>query len=73
MSTEAAEVKKWPAGGLEPMDFGKPLPEPPSHMSFFGPGMVLVALGVGLGELFMWPRQTSAGCSSWVCCPRSLP
>ena len=54
--TVQATPKNWPAGGLEPMDFGKPLPEPPSHMSFFGPGMVLVALGVGMGELFMWPR-----------------
>jgi len=55
--SEAAQAteKRWPAGRLEPLDFGKPLPEPPK-VSFFGPGMVLVALGVGLGELFMWPR-----------------
>jgi len=52
-----AQPQKWEAGKiLEPMDFGKPLPEAPKVGGFFGPGMVLVALGVGLGELFMWPR-----------------
>jgi hypothetical protein len=51
-----AQQTAWAAGRLDPMDFGKPLPEAPSSASFFGPGMVLVALGVGLGELFMWPR-----------------
>ncbi len=34
----------------------KVLPEPPQRVSIIGPGMVLTALGVGLGETFMWPR-----------------
>jgi len=50
-----AQPKTWPAGSFEPLNFGKPLPEAPK-VSFFSPAMVLVALGVGLGELFMWPR-----------------
>ena len=53
--TAETAQKNWPAGRGEPLDFGKSLPEAPK-VAFFGPGMVLVALGVGLGELFMWPR-----------------
>lgn len=32
------------------------LPEAPSSMHIIGPAMILVALGVGLGETYMWPR-----------------
>lgn len=32
------------------------LPEAPPPIHFVGPAMVLVALGVGLGETFLWPR-----------------
>lgn len=34
----------------------RPLPEPPKALHLLGPGLVLTALGVGLGETFMWPR-----------------
>ncbi len=34
----------------------RPLPEPVSWLHLLGPGMVLTALGVGLGETYMWPR-----------------
>lgn len=32
------------------------LPEAPTSLHILGPAMVLVALGVGLGETYMWPR-----------------
>ncbi|MQA16419.1 MAG: hypothetical protein GEV09_20430 [Pseudonocardiaceae bacterium] len=32
------------------------LPEAPSSLHIIGPAMILVALGVGLGETYMWPR-----------------
>lgn len=32
------------------------LPEAPVALHIIGPAMVLVALGVGLGETFLWPR-----------------
>src|SRR5918999_1176568 len=34
----------------------RPLPEPLKAVHFLGPGMVLTALAVGLGETFQWPR-----------------
>jgi len=44
-----------PMGREEPLPI-KPLPEPINWAHILGPGMVLTALGVGLGETFMWPR-----------------
>jgi hypothetical protein len=44
-----------PMGREEPLPI-KPLPEPINWVHVLGPGMVLTALGVGLGETFMWPR-----------------
>lgn len=44
-----------PMGREEPLPI-KPLPEPINWLHILGPGMVLTALGVGLGETFMWPR-----------------
>ena len=32
------------------------LPEAPQAAHIIGPAMILVALGVGLGETFLWPR-----------------
>jgi hypothetical protein len=32
------------------------LPEAPQAVHFLGPAMILVALGVGLGETYLWPR-----------------
>lgn len=51
----AAEERVWHAGKLEPMPIRK-LPEAPSAVHIIGPAMVLVALGVGLGETYLWPR-----------------
>ncbi|MGH3344790.1 MAG: Nramp family divalent metal transporter [Carbonactinosporaceae bacterium] len=34
----------------------RPLPDAPGTIHIIGPAMVLVALGVGLGETYMWPR-----------------
>src|ERR1700754_5004593 len=43
------------AGRLAPMRRRK-LPEAPQAAHIIGPAMILVALGVGLGETFLWPR-----------------
>jgi hypothetical protein len=45
----------WRAGGLEPMPIRK-LPDAPSSIHLLGPTVFLVALGVGMGESYMWPR-----------------
>src|SRR5918911_751302 len=45
----------WRAGNLPPMPIRK-LPEAPQAAHIIGPAMILVALGVGLGETFLWPR-----------------
>lgn len=45
----------WRAGGLEPMPIRK-LPESPPSVHLLGPTVFLVALGVGMGESYMWPR-----------------
>jgi hypothetical protein len=45
----------WVAGKLPPMPIRK-LPEAPQAVHFLGPAMILVALGVGLGETYLWPR-----------------
>ena len=45
----------WHAGGLEPMPIRK-MPDAPQSLHILGPAMILVALGVGLGETYMWPR-----------------
>lgn len=45
----------WRAGRLEPMPIRK-LPESPPSIHLLGPTVFLVALGVGMGESYMWPR-----------------
>jgi len=45
----------WHAGKLPPMPIRK-LPEAPKSVHIIGPAMILVALGVGLGETYLWPR-----------------
>ena len=45
----------WHAGNEDPMPIRK-LPDAPASMHIIGPAMILVALGVGLGETYMWPR-----------------
>lgn len=45
----------WSAGGLEPMPIRK-LPDAPPSIHLLGPTVFLVALGVGMGESYMWPR-----------------
>jgi hypothetical protein len=47
--------KVWKAGGLEPMPIRK-LPEAPPSVHILGPTVFLLALGVGMGESYMWPR-----------------
>jgi hypothetical protein len=55
MAVVADEGRVWPAGGLAPMPIRK-LPEAPESVHILGPAMILVALGVGFGETFLWPR-----------------
>ena len=45
----------WHAGKLPPMPIRK-LPEAPQAAHIIGPAMILVALGVGFGETYLWPR-----------------
>src|SRR5215207_11525921 len=52
---KAGADRSWAAGGLAPMPIRK-LPEAPQAAHIIGPAMILVALGVGLGETFLWPR-----------------
>src|SRR5919109_1896510 len=52
---EAGVGRVWRAGKLPPMPIRK-LPEAPQAAHILGPAMILVALGVGLGETFLWPR-----------------
>ena len=52
---EAGVERVWRAGRLQPMPIRK-LPEAPQAAHILGPAMILVALGVGLGETFLWPR-----------------
>ena len=51
----AGEERVWHAGGLEPMPI-RPLPDAPPSIHLLGPTVFLVALGVGMGESYMWPR-----------------
>jgi hypothetical protein len=55
MAVAAEEGRVWPAGRLAPMPIRK-LPEAPESVHILGPAMILVALGVGFGETFLWPR-----------------
>src|SRR3954465_10869378 len=52
---ETGAERVWRAGKLPPMPIRK-LPEAPQAAHILGPAMILVALGVGLGETFLWPR-----------------
>jgi hypothetical protein len=55
--TEAppAEERVYHAGREDPLPI-RELPEPPASLHILGPGMVLAALGVGVGETYLWPR-----------------
>jgi hypothetical protein len=53
-SSPGAE-KLWHAGGLEPMPIRK-LPKAPPSIHILGPTVFLLALGVGMGESYLWPR-----------------
>src|ERR1044072_4626893 len=56
VTVDAAGTERvWRAGKLPPMPIRK-LPEAPQAAHIIGPAMILVALGVGLGETFLWPR-----------------
>jgi hypothetical protein len=52
---EAGAERFWKAGRLPPMPIRK-LPEAPQAAHVIGPAMILVALGVGFGETYLWPR-----------------
>jgi hypothetical protein len=39
-----------------PLRLGK-LPKPPKASHLLGPGIVLAAMGIGMGEMVMWPRM----------------
>ncbi|MGN9837896.1 Nramp family divalent metal transporter [Nonomuraea sp. H19] len=49
------DQRVWKAGRLEPMPIRK-LPDAPPSVHILGPTVFLVALGVGMGESYMWPR-----------------
>src|SRR5918999_4403225 len=49
------EERVWHAGRLEPMPIRR-MPDAPQSLHILGPAMILVALGEGLGETYMWPR-----------------
>lgn len=53
--TSATTEKVYHAGGLDPLPIRK-LPEAPPSVHILGPTVFLLALGVGMGESFMWPR-----------------
>src|ERR671921_1247677 len=55
VATTAGEGRVWRAGKLTPMPIRK-LPEAPEAVHLVGPAMILVALGVGFGETYLWPR-----------------
>lgn len=52
---EGGADRSWSAGKLPPMPIRK-LPEAPVAAHIIGPAMVLIALGVGFGETYLWPR-----------------
>lgn len=52
---EQGEERVWRAGREDPMPI-RELPEAPNALHVLGPGMMLAALGVGLGETILWPR-----------------
>jgi hypothetical protein len=52
---ETGAERVWRAGKLPPMPIRK-LPEAPQAAHLVGPAMILVALGVGFGETYLWPR-----------------
>lgn len=54
-SPPAQEERVWHAGKLEPMPI-RELPDAPPSVHLIGPTVFLVALGVGMGESYMWPR-----------------
>ncbi|GLW05068.1 hypothetical protein Misp01_01980 [Microtetraspora sp. NBRC 13810] len=49
------EERVWRAGKLEPMPI-RELPDAPPSVHLLGPTVFLVALGVGMGESYLWPR-----------------
>ncbi|HZB29257.1 MAG TPA: Nramp family divalent metal transporter [Streptosporangiaceae bacterium] len=49
------EKPPWRAGRLEPMPIKK-LPKAPPSVHILGPTVFLLALGVGIGESYQWPR-----------------
>ena len=54
-AADAAPERVWRAGGLDPMPIRK-LPDAPPSVHILGPTVFLLALGVGMGESYMWPR-----------------
>lgn len=55
VGAEPGAERVWHAGGLDPMPIRK-LPDAPPSVHILGPTVFLLALGVGMGESYMWPR-----------------
>ena len=55
VGVEVDDGRVWKAGGLAPMPIRK-LPSAPPSVHLVGPTVFLLALGVGMGESYMWPR-----------------
>ena len=49
------EKRPWRAGRLDPMPI-RELPKAPPSIHLLGPTVFLLALGVGIGESYQWPR-----------------
>lgn len=54
-ATTETKERYWHAGRLEPMPI-KEMPDAPPPVHIIGPTVFLLALGVGMGETYMWPR-----------------
>ncbi|MDH2428158.1 Nramp family divalent metal transporter [Sphaerisporangium sp. TRM90804] len=55
VAVPTTDEQVWKAGKLEPMPIRR-LPDAPPSVHILGPTVFLVALGVGMGESYMWPR-----------------
>jgi hypothetical protein len=56
MSDEEQADKEVPMGVGAKLKLGK-LPKPPKAAHIMGPGIILAAMGIGMGEIVMWPRM----------------
>jgi len=63
------EAERVEVGVGPPLRRGK-LPKPPRASHLLGPGIVLAAMGIGMGEMIMWPRMALMWGSGVLCLAR---